>query len=375
METFPLLKHLSETPGPSGGEHLISEIIELLWRPLTDEVYTDRLGSILATRRGSGAVDENGHRLSILLAAHIDELGLMVSEVIEHNGYGFLRVTSLGGVDRRQLFGQTVIIHGRQAIPAVVGGLPDHMLPDKERNQAYTYEYLVVDPGLSAPVLRELVSIGDFISFRQPLRKLLSGRLAGKALDNRASVAAVTLCLEQLQGRKHIWDVIAVATSQEETRYLGGYTTSFSRVPDIAIAIDVTHAKGPGTNESELAELGGGPVLGIGANVHPAMYAALKDAAKAVEMSVSTEPHASGSGTDAYAIQVARDGIPTGLVSIPLRYMHTMVETVDPSDIERVGRLLAEVIVRLDDKFMTELTGAMMKPDRSGNTTSEGNGQ
>jgi tetrahedral aminopeptidase len=373
MDTFDLVKQLTETPGPSGFEQSASEFIQGLWQPLTDDVYIDHVGSVLATRHGTSPDVDNPSRPVIMLAAHADELGLLVAQVLDQDGYGFLRVTGLGGVDRRQLFGQSVIVHGRHLLPAVIGGLPDHLLPETDRGQAYSYEQLVVDPGLRIDDLRAEVSIGDFISFRQPLRKLLSGRAGGKALDNRVSIAALTLCLQYLQGRQHFWNVLAVATSQEETRFLGAYTSAFTRRPDAAVAIDVTHAKGPGSNDSELAELGSGPVLGIGSNVHPGIYQALKDAAKAIEMSVSTEPHAYGSGTDAYAIQIAREGIPTGLVEIPLRYMHTMVETADMNDIERVGRLLAEFIVRLDDQFLPHLTKSLMKPDKKHPASHEAN--
>ncbi len=358
MDTFDLLKRLSEAPGPTGNESGIAAVVGELWRPLVDEVIADRVGSLTGIKRGAGP--DNRPRPTILLAAHQDELGLMVSRIVEHNGYGFLRVVELGGVDRRHLLGQTAVVHGRRQLTGILGGLPDSMLPESERGKAYSWDQLVLDVGLPADELRELVSIGDFVSFRQPLRKLQNGRVTGKALDNRASVTAVTLCLEQLQSRRHTWDVIAVATSQEEETFLGAYTSTYVQHPDIAVAIDVTHAKGPGTSDSDVAELGGGPVLGIGANVHPSLYKALRDAAKAIEMSCSTEPHAAGSGTDAYAIQVVREGIPTGLVSIPLRYMHTMVETADISDIERVGRLLAEMIARLDDDFLPRLKRELM---------------
>lgn len=358
MDTFSLLKRLTETPGPTGDESGIATVVAEIWRPLVDEVITDRVGSLIGIKRGGGPDDRS--RPKILLAAHLDELGLMVSRIVEHNGNGFLRVVGLGGVDRRHLLGQTAVVHGRRPLTGILGGLPDAMLPEVERGRAYSWDNLVLDVGLPAEQLRELVSVGDFVSFRQPLRKLQNGRVAGKALDNRASLTAVTLCLEHLQARRHTWDVIAVATSQEEETFLGAYTSAFTQYPDVAIAIDVTHAKGPGTSDSDVAELGSGPALGIGANVHPSLYKAIVDAAKALEMSYSTEPHAAQSGTDAYAIQVAREGIPTGLVSIPLRYMHTMVETADTGDVERVGRLLVEVIARLDDDFLPGLKQELM---------------
>ncbi|MCB8936724.1 MAG: M42 family peptidase [Candidatus Promineofilum sp.] len=363
METFELLKQLTEAPGPTGNEGGAAAVIESLWRPFVDEIVVDRVGSLLGIKRGAGPADRP--RPSILLAAHMDELGLMVSRIVEHDGNGFLRVTELGGVDRRHLLGQTAIVHGTRPLTGVLGGLPDSYLSEKERDKAYSYENLVLDVGLPIDEVRRLVSIGDFVTFRQSLRKLQNGRVAGKALDNRASVTAVTICLEHLQQRRHTWDVIAVATSQEEETFLGAYTSAYAQRPDAAIAIDVTHAKGPGTNDSELMELGSGPVLDIGANVHPGLYGALRDAANALEMKIGTGVHAAGSGTDAYALQVARDGIPTGVLSIPLRYMHTMVETVDMGDVERVGRLLAEMVARLDDNFLGNIREELMRPEIS----------
>lgn len=361
MEPFDLLKRFTEAPGPSGDERGIAAAIEEVWRPLVDSITFDRVGNLVARKEGTA----DSPRPTLLLAAHQDELGLMVTQLVEHGGNGFLRVTGVGGVDRRHLLGQTVVVRGAQPLVGVIGGLPDSYLPENERGKALGWEGMVVDVGLTFDRLRELVSVGDFITFRQPARRLMGGRATGKALDNRASVTAVTICLEQLQGRRHVWDVLAVATSQEEESFLGGYTSGHAYRPEAAVAIDVCHAKGPGTSDNGLAELGGGPVLGIGANVHPGLYGALRDAAKALEMTVTVETHTAGSGTDAYPLQVAREGIPTGLVSIPLRYMHTMVETADLSDVERVGRLLAEMIARLDDKFLDNIKEELMRPEEA----------
>jgi endoglucanase len=281
----------------------------------------------------------------------------------EHNGYGFLRVTKVGGVDIRHLFAQRVIIHGRRDLPGVLASLPIRYLPADRQNTPFGYEDLVVDPGLPFSTVQELVEIGDFISFHQPLRKLMGKNIAGKALDNRASIAAVTTCLDYLSSRFHEWDVIAAATAQEETRLLGAYTSAYSLNPDAAIAIDVTFAKGAAYSDVSAVELDSGPVLEIGPNIHPGIYKALRDAAEALEMDVSVSTHSRGSGTDAIALQVARSGIPTGLVSIPLRYMHTMVETVNTRDIKRTGRLLAEFITRLDGNFLTDLSKALMDED------------
>lgn len=356
MKIEKVLRQLTETPGPSGFEGRVTAVIQDLWRPLVDEMHTDRVGSLIAVKKGAGEAP----RKRILLAAHMDEIGLLVSEVVAHNGNGFLRVSNLGGVDRRHLFGQLVTIHGKQDLTGVIGALPAFMLPDNRSSDVYSYEEFVVDPGMAYDTLAELVTIGDAVSFRQPLRKLEGKVVTAKAMDNRASVTAVTLCLHMLQKRHHDWDVVAVATSQEETRLLGAYTSAFSQYPDAAVAIDVCFGKGGGVSDAHTFELGGGPVLDIGPNVHPGMYKALKDAASSLEIKVNNTIHTRGSGTDAYGLQVARAGVPTGLISIPIRYMHTMVETIHTADIKRTAAVLAEMIATLEADFIEQLEKAMI---------------
>ncbi|MEM7335613.1 MAG: M42 family peptidase, partial [Chloroflexota bacterium] len=265
MKTFDTLKLLAETPGPSGFEAQISQAVQTIWEPLVDEMHNDKVGSLIAVKKGSGPEP----RQKFLIAAHMDEIGLMVQNIEEHNGWGFLRVINLGGVDIRQIYGQLVIVHGKKDLSGVLGSLPGRMLPPAKRNKPYGYEEIFVDVGLPIDEVKSQISIGDHVTFRQPLRKLLGKRVTGKSLDNRASITAVTVMLEELQTRTHEWDVIAVATSQEETRLLGGYTSAFSQLPDVAIAIDVTFGKGPGLSDERAFELGGGPVLDLGPNVHP----------------------------------------------------------------------------------------------------------
>lgn len=371
MQLFELLQKLTETPGPSGLEDAVRTTLLDVWHPLADEVKVDHMGNVLAIRRGrhddTTQPVEEAPRRRLLLAAHMDEIALMVKSIAaypnerdESDAHGFLRLTKVGGVDARHLYGQPVVVHGKRDLPGIIGALPKYMLPDTSSNDVYDFEDLVVDVGLSLADVRDLVHVGDFISFHQPLHKLLNDRISGKAIDNRASVAAVTAALEYLQGRRHTWDVVAVATVQEETRLLGAFTSAFDQRPDVAVAIDVTFAKGPGTKDGHLFELDEGPTLGLGANVHPGVLQKLEEAAKALEMTVHLEPHSRHSGTDAYGLQIARDGIPTGLVSIPIRYMHTMVETVATADIERAGRLLGEFAARLSDSFLEDIAKEMM---------------
>lgn len=369
MDLYKTLQTLTETPGPSGQEAGIATVIMEMWRPLTGEVRQDRMGNIVAVKRGAG----EGERRRLLLAAHMDEIALMVRQIISYSpgeesaedeqAYGFLRLSRVGGVDLRHLYGQQVVVHGQRNLPGVLAALPTHLLPSDRGDKPYDLDELVADVGLPLGELKKLVAVGDFVTFRQPLRRLLNDRVSGKALDNRASIAAVTVALDQLQRREHSWDVIAVATVQEETRLLGAFTSAYAEQPDLAVAIDVTFGKGPGAKDGLVFELDEGPTLGLGPNVHPAIYEALKSAADALEMTVHVDAHARASGTDAFGLQIARAGIPTGLVSIPLRYMHTMVETVALKDVERAGRLLGEFAAQLDEDFLERTARNMMEAD------------
>lgn len=362
MDVKKLLKTLTETPGPSGYESPISQIIHATWEPYTDSLTNDALGNLIGLKKGEG----EGTRPRILLAAHMDEIALIVTDVVSYpdaDGYGFLRVHKVGGVDTRQTYAQQVIVHGQRDLPGVIGCLPPHLLPPERREKPFDFQDLIVDVGLPYQTVKELVTVGDFISFRQTLRELGNGRVAGKSLDNRSSVVAVTVCLDILQNRKHTWDVVAVATTQEEIGLRGALTVAKGQRPDLAIALDVTWGKGPLAKDGGLTfELGDGPLLGYGPNIHPGMFKALQDAAAAIELKITPEGYAGGSsGTDTGALQTALAGIPTALISIPQRYMHTMVESMDIADIERAGRLLAEFIARLDDDFLSKLTKSLME--------------
>lgn len=364
MSVFALMRDLAEAAGPSGFERPAAEVLMRHWRPYVDDIAVDRLGSVLAVKRGQG----NGQKFRLMLAGHLDEIGLMVKKIVagphEESDHGFLRVTGIGGVDIRHLYGQKIIVHGSGSqggeLVGVLGSLPGRMLPDQRRNKPFDLDTLVADVGLPVEELRRRVRVGDFITFHQPLRRLLNGRVTGKALDDRASLVAITLALAELDKRRHEWDVIAVATAQEETTFLGAYTSAFSRFPDVAVAVDVTFGKGPGVGDDQGFELGDGPTIGMGPNVHYGVFEALREAAKRLEMKADVEPHAGMSGTDAVALQIAREGIPTGLVAIPVRNMHSPVEAMSLSDVERAGRLLAEFAANLDDSFRDGLIASMM---------------
>ncbi|MEN6408528.1 MAG: M42 family peptidase [Anaerolineaceae bacterium] len=346
-DLIPFLKTLLSASGLSGNELPIRRLIEDTWRPLVDETSMSRVGSLHALRRGTGAEP----RSRVLLSAHMDAIGLMVTGITD----GFLRFTQVGGVDHRILPGQIVTVHGRKDLPAVVAMPPARLLPANSDGPV-PMDQLFLDTGLLPEETAEFVRVGDLVSFGTVPTELGGDTLAGHSLDNRASVAAVTCCLDELQRRIHTWDVWAVASVQEEVTLGGAMTSAFDVRPDIAIAIDVTFAKGPGSNDYDSFPLGKGITLAWGPNIHPAVYKLLKNAADTVEIPYTMETAPRHSGTDAMGLQTAAEGIPTAVVSIPLRYMHTPVEVVSIKDIRRTGRLLAEFITRLEVDTREKLT-------------------
>ncbi len=346
-DILPFLKSLISLPGLSAYEGPVARLIEERWQPLVDEISASRLGSLHALKRGAG----RNTRPSIMIAAHMDAIGLMVTKILD----GFLHVDDVGGVDARILPGTPVVVHGRQDLPGAVVLPPLKTLPEKARDEAIGLPHLLVDVGLLPSKVAGLVRVGDLVSFDTRPVELAGETLSGHSLDNRASVAALTVCLEELQAKTHTWDVWAVATAQEEETLGGAATSAFELHPDLAIAIDVTFAKGPGANGWETFPMGKGPTLGWGANLHPFLYEKFKELAEKLEIPAAMDVVPAHSGTDAYAIQVARQGIPTMLLGIPLRYMHTPVEVIAVKDLQRVGRLLAEFISGLEPDFVSKI--------------------
>ena len=354
VEVIPLLKQLSEADGISGHEEPVRELLRQTWQPFVDEIREGKLGSLIALKRGTGSdgsTELEVPRPKLMLAAHIDEIGLMVTTVEK----GFLRFTRVGGTDRRVLLGLEVVVHGRRDLPGVVATRPPHVLPQEERKKAVPWDKLFVDVGLPAEEVEWLVTVGDLISIQREMVELKNRRVAGKAMDDRACVAAVTLALEQLAGVRHAWDVFAVATVQEETGLKGAITSAYGLAPDLAVALDVTFGTQPGVPEVDGFPLGEGPTVGIGPNFHPGLVTRLKEVAEAHEIPYQVEPIPGASGTDAWAIQVTREGVPTALVSVPVRYMHQPVETLAALDVERAGRLLAVFIAGLEADFLEKL--------------------
>lgn len=349
MEIVQLLRDLSQANGVSGFEDHVREVARKAFEPYADSWRTDALGNLIVFKRGSSA--RGTLNRSVMLAAHMDEIGLMVTGFEE----GFIRFTRVGGVDVRTILGQEVVVHGKRPLPGVVGSRPPHVLGPEEGEKPVPLEKLFIDVGLPAEQVKALVQVGDPITLRRDFLELAEGYVSGKALDDRTGVASLVLTLELLGSMHHDWDVYVVATSQEETGLRGAITSAYGVAPDVAIAVDVGFGMQQGVSEAEAIAMDGGPAIAKGPNIHPAMHERLVALAKDNELPHQVEILPGASGTDAWAIQVAREGIPTALLSIPLRYMHTSVETVCIRDIQRTARLVALFVATLDENFAFKL--------------------
>lgn len=325
-------------------------------RERSSEVSAARSSEVSAAGSTSGtpapASAATGDVRRLLLIGHIDEIGLIVTHVDDD---GFLWFAEVGGWDAQVLVGQRVSIATRDgSLPGVIGRKPIHLMRDDDRKKVAEIRDLHIDVGArDGDHAAELVRVGDVaVIDAQPL-ELPGGRLAARALDNRLG-SFVALRAAQLvaeAGGASGWEVLAVAAVQEETTFGGSRTSAFALAPDAAIVVDGTHATdAPGieAKQSGRHPLHSGPVLSRGSTLHPALFELLHDTAESEDIPFTVEAAGRSTGTDADAVHLSRGGVPTALVSIPMRYMHSPVELVDLADVHACARLIAAAACRLD---------------------------
>ncbi len=355
MAVKDFLQKLSESVGVSGYEHTVRDLIIEEFRPYVDEISVTPMGSVIALKRGTHNPQSKTPAPKVLIEGHMDEIGLMVTDIER----GFLRFTQVGGFDVRVLLAQEVIVHGKQELPGIIGARPPHVLTAEEREKVIPMSDLFIDLGLPEDRVHELVKVGDTITLARKMVPLKNNLVAGKAFDDRCAIVTIAEALRHLSTLKHTWDVYAIANVQEEAGvgFLGATTTTYQINPDVAIALDVSHADQPNTTEINAVPLNDGMGIAMGPNIHPLVHKKLAEVAQANEIPFEVTAYTGATGTDAWAIQVVREGIPTGLIDIPLRYMHTSVETLSLNDLERIGRLMALFCASLDEKILKELRG------------------
>ncbi len=329
-------RELCALSGPSGFEEAVALRAKELLTPLVDEITTDSMGNILALHRCG---KENARRL--LLDAHLDEVGFIVTEVTE----GFLKFSALGGLDERTLPGREVrVLAPEGPLYGVVACLPPHVLTAEQREQAVEIKNLFIDLGLPQEEAEKRVPVGTPGVFEGSMFDLQGDNFVSKALDDRLCAAVVLQVMENLRGEELPCDLAVMFSSQEEVGLRGAAPGAFRMAPDWCIAVDVTHARTPDAPKGETFEAGKGCTVGVGPNANRALTAAIMEAGKAGEIPFSVEVMPRSSGTNGWAIQITRQGVATAIVSVPVKYMHSPMETASLADAEAAAKLITAFI-------------------------------
>lgn len=348
-ESLEFFRTLVESPSPSGFEQPAAKVFRAYLEPVADTVRTDVMGSVHATLAGTDA-ERDGRRVSVMLAGHIDEIGLMVTYIMPE---GYLAFRSIGGIDEAVLPGMRVHVHTSDGPKlGVLGRLPIHLLEEDERKQVTKMHKLFIDLGLCADEVKKLVHVGDPVTLAVGFEEFGDGMVVSRAFDDKVGAFVCAEVLRQVKERGGAKvDLVAAATSQEEIGLRGGITSAYGVDPSLGIAVEVGHATDyPDVDKRKHgeSECGKGPIITRGANINPVVFDGLKAAAAAADVEVQFDGEPRGTGTDANAMQLARGGKPAGLVSIPLRYMHTPTEVLALADVEAAISMLVEYVCALD---------------------------
>jgi endoglucanase len=334
---FDFLKDLLTSPSPSGYEQPVQTVVRNYVGGFADEVRTDWHGNVIAAINPAGSP-------RIMLAGHCDQIGLMVKHIDER---GFVWVDSIGGWDIQMLIGQQMVIWGQNgAVPGVIARKPIHLLSADDRKKVPELKDLWIDVGAKdRDEARQVVSVGDPVTFALGVHKLRNNLAAAPGMDNKVGAWVVMSALQIIATREPQAAVFAVSTVQEEIGLRGAQTSAFAIDAQIGIAVDVTHATDcPTLDVKQYGDinLGDGPVLYRGPNVNPAVHARLVQQAGQSEIPFQIGGLSRAASNDANVMQVTRGGLATGIVAIPNRYMHSPVEVVSLSDLENAAKLIAE---------------------------------
>lgn len=335
MDYRQILEQLCALSAPSGFEGPAARTAVRLLEPYVDEARVDRMGNVIGVRRcGRPGAPR------LLLDAHLDEIGLIVTGHEE----GFLRFAALGGVDPRMLPDREVLVLSQPPLPGVVACLPPHIQSAEEMDKSQPIGELTIDVGLSQEEAVRRAPIGTPIVYRAGCQPLGDRLLCGKALDDRSCFAVLLDVAQRLAGEELDVDLYFLGSVQEETHSTGAITAAFGIVPQLCVAVDVTHGDSPDASKDKTFTLGGGPVIGLGPNCVRWMSGRMERVAGEQGIAYQLEVMAGSSGTNGWPLQISGEGVATAVLSVPLRYMHTPVETVHVKDLEHTARLLAAFV-------------------------------
>ena len=332
-----LLRRLCSTPGVSGREERVRDLIIKEMTPLVDKLEVDTLGNIIGFKRGT-------LRKKVMLSAHMDKIGFIVNYIEEE---GFIRFLPVGGFDPRILLAQRVVIHGQEDVIGIIGSKPVHLLTEEEKKKEIRMEELFIDVGLPLERVKVLVRIGDPITIERELKEV-GDTVSGKGLHDRLGVYVMLEALQRLKENKV--DVYPVATVQEEVGLRGAGVSTYGIEPDIGIAIDITVASDLPQIEKhrQVTQLGKGVAITVMDSYtisHPLLVDFLRKIAEEEGIPHQMEVMPRG-GTDAGGMQRTKTGIPVATISVPLRYAHSSVEMAHRNDIDNSIRLLTSFMER-----------------------------
>jgi len=332
------IRVLSQAGAISGFEKGVANYLKRILEKKFDCVTVDNIGNVIACKRSETGCG------SVMLEAHMDEIGLMVSK-IDNNG--FLHVVPVGGIDPRILPGNVVTVHSNgNNYRGIIGAKPPHVMTAEEYDTVLGFDKLYIDCGFDGDAAKEKITPGATVTFYSEYTELLNGNITSKSMDDRASVAVILDVADKLSDISLDFDLYFCICVQEEVGLRGSAVAAYTVNPDFAIAIDVTHAKTP--DESKLdVKCGSGIAVCKGPNIHPALAASFIEFLNKENIKYEIEIEGGNTGTDAWAIQTSREGVPVMLLSLPLKYMHTPVETANLDDC----KILSNAIVKYLKSF------------------------
>ena len=341
LDMMQALARLSACRAPSGFEGEAARTAAELLAPLVDQVSIDRAGNVVGVRR----CGRPGAR-RLLLDAHLDEIGLIVTGVEE----GFLRFRSIGGVDPRMLPDREVVVCTPDPLPGVIACLPPHVLSREDAQKSVPIKDLFIDVGMTQAQAARRIPVGTPVVFRADCFALGNGQACGKSLDDRACFVTLLRAAELLWDAPLDVDLYILGSTREETNGAGAKTAAFALKPDWCVAVDVTHGATPDAPKAKTFPLGSGPAIGVGPSMSRWMTRRLLDRAKALDMSFRQEVMTGHTGTNGWYFQISREGVPTAVLSLPLKYMHSPIEAVSLADMEQVARLLCVFVQGLGEE-------------------------
>jgi len=347
MKLVDALEKFSNACGVTGREDEVRKLLKPMLKPYVDEIKEDKMGNVIGIKKGK----KNAPK--VMLAAHMDEIGLIIKNITKD---GFLQFAKLGGIDDRILIAQRVLVHTEKGEKTgIIGSKPPHIMKDEERKKIVTADNLFIDVGASSKEDAQKigVKIGDVVSFDTKFVKISKDLVVGKAFDNRVGCCLLIEVMKQLKNVN--CTLYAVGTVQEEVGLRGACVSAFQIYPDLALAFDVTVAGGvPGVKEIDApVKMKKGPVIGVmdaGLITHPKVLSLLVDAAKKVKVTYQLETGLAGS-TDAARIALTREGVPSGVLSIPTRYIHSPSSMLSLSDVQKATKLAVAAIKDASKKF------------------------